>query len=1128
MSKYSVKKPITVLMGILIIIVLGIFSVTRLPLTLFPEVNLPFVVTITPYQGASPEEIEMEIARKIESRVSTIGNFEEVNSISNENFGISIITFAQSSNMDSVVIELREILNNTTFAEGVGNTRILRLSPDLLPVMRVTFFRNYEENLTDDEALIRNTEWVNREIINDLLSIPGVADVQVSGAADIILQVNLDQGLLEDYGLTQETVLETIERQNVGGLIGVALDEGELRLLYFGDRPSTLDAIKNIPITFFGGEVITLEQLSISDGIKYINGNTDIYSKVNGLQGIQISFQKQSDYSIIEVTDNIIRRLDLITAEDELDASYSILLNQGEFITQSINSVLQNIIVGGLLAIIVLFLFLRDIKPTIIVGLAIPISVIASFMLMYFTNVSLNIISMGGLALGIGMLVDNAVVVIENIYRMISEGKTKKEASIEGAQQVAGAITASTLTTVAVFLPIAFIEGLVAEVFISMALTIAYSLGASLIIALTLVPSMSSRFLNDQNHKKDGKLLIKSKDIYKTSVLYALKHKWIVFLTITILLAGSLMLVISRGFILLPASDEGTINVSIDFASQTPFESKAMYADALTELILDLDDVKTVSARIGGRGGFGFMGGMATSDNLDFTINLSDGRQKSTTENTRIIESIIIGFDTSTISSSLQNQILDIAVSSQNSTGNFGGASGISIKVSGFDLLTLEAIANDIAAIIGSTDGVKSSDNGINQGADNIKITVDRDVAMTYLMTNQDVLDNVSYLFTNLENLGQTQRVTVFIEGIEYILDIPVETISGGISFNLFGDYLTFLGGVMLFDQPTRLMIDQYIASSGQGIYVPNFILPSYQPEDAIQLVINPFLKVTPSNQIEFNPMSADPTLASYAMLPLYDELATQPIATIERVTGFASINTDGSSRYLNITGQIEDGRNITLVSQEVNRRVNEYLQSDAFLQYGGGYQVTFQGENEEIMDAIIELVIAALVAVLLVYMVMAIQFQSLVYPFIILGTIPLAFTGGLMALLVTDSLLSLVAVMGLIILIGIVVNNGIVLIDYINKLREKGLTIIDAIVEAGQTRLRPIFMTALTTILALFTLAIGFGEGSELLQPMAITAIGGLIYATLLTLVVIPTVYALLNRKQIRKEANIDANNQR
>jgi multidrug efflux pump subunit AcrB len=1130
MSKYSVKKPITVLMGILIVIVLGLFSVTRLPLTLFPDINLPFVVTVTPYPGASPEEVESEISRKIEANVATIGNFESIQSISNENFGVSIITFAQSSNMDSVIIEIRELLNNVTFADGVDNTRILRLSPDLLPVMSVTFFRDYDELLTDDEALIRNTEWVNRDIINDLLSIPGVADVEISGAADIILEVNLDQDLLTQYNLNEQTVLEIIEAQNAGGLIGVALDEGELRLLYLGTKPATLDEIKALPITFSGGEVITLEALAIVDGISYINGNDDVYSKVNGVQGIQISFQKQSDVGITEVTDSIIARLDQIIENDPLESSYSVLFNQGEFITQSVNTVLQNLIVGGLLAIIVLFLFLKDIKPTIVVGLAIPISVIAAFMLMYFTNVSLNLISMGGLALGIGMLVDNSVVVIENIYRMISEGKSKVEAAVDGARQVAGAITASTLTTVAVFIPILFVEGLVAEVFVSMALTIAYSLGASLVIALTLVPSLSSRLLNDQDNKKEGKLITKSKAIYKSSVLYTIKHKFLTLGVVFVLLGASLALVISRGFILLPTSDEGTINISIDFASQTAFEDKAEYADELTALFLDFDEIENVSARIGGggRGPFGgnMMGGGA-SGSLNFTINLKNSRTQSTVAYQKVFEDVINDFDLEGVTLE-PNQLIDIEVSAQNSTGNFGGASGINIKVSGFDLLTLEAIANDITLIVANTEGVKSADNGITQGADNVLITVNRDQAMRLGMTSKDVSDNISYLFQNLGNLGQTQQFTVSIEGIEYVLEIPVETIAGGLNFDLFGDYLTFLSGVQLFDAPTRAMIDAYVLENNQGIYVPNFLLPTYNPGDPIQLIVNPFLKVTGDNRIELNPVSADPTLSSLSIAPLYQEDASLSVTSIERVTGFASINTDGSSRYLTVTGQVEDGKNITLVSQAVNANVNAYLESEAFSQYGGGYVVSFEGENEEIIDAVIELALAAFVAILLVYMIMAIQFQSLVYPFIILGTIPLAFTGGLMALLVTNSFLSLVSIMGLIILIGIVVNNGIVLIDYINKLREQGKPIMEAIVEAGQTRLRPIFMTALTTILALTTLAIGIGEGAELLQPMAITAIGGLIYATILTLVVIPTIYALLNRKLIKKEEAMHANDER
>ncbi|MDX9691734.1 MAG: efflux RND transporter permease subunit, partial [Acholeplasmataceae bacterium] len=353
MSSYSVKKPITVLMGILIIIVLGAFSVTRLPLTLFPDINLPFVVTITTYEGASPEEVESEVAKQIESAVATIGNFEEVQSMSNQHFGISIITFAQSTNMDSVVIELRELLNNIEFDEGVGNTRILRISPDMLPVMTVTLSRSYTEDLTDEEELIRNTEWIQQEVLVQLQSIPGVADVTLSGQADIILEIDLDNDQLALYGLDHQSVLTTIEDQNVGGLIGVALDSGELRMLYLGNQIINDDELASLPITIFGGEIIYLSDLIVENGISYINADNETYSKINGVQGIQVSFQKQSDIGITDATKNIMSKLDEIIESDDSNASYTVLLDQGEYINLAVGSVLQNIIIGGILAIII-------------------------------------------------------------------------------------------------------------------------------------------------------------------------------------------------------------------------------------------------------------------------------------------------------------------------------------------------------------------------------------------------------------------------------------------------------------------------------------------------------------------------------------------------------------------------------------------------------------------------------------------------------------------------------------------------------------------------------------------------------------------------------------------------------
>ena len=757
MSNYSVKKPITVLMGVLIIIVLGLFSITRLPLTLFPEVNLPFVVTITSYPGASPEDIESSVSEPLEAAVSTIGNFATVTSQSNENFAISFVTFQDGTNLDSVTVELREIINNLTFPEGVGNTTILRLSPDLLPVMNVTMYRSFDDTVTDDEALILNTEWINRDILNELKSIPGVADVTLTGSADIVLEVNLDEAILETLGLTQDDVLTTLNEQNTEGLVGAAIDEGVIRLLYLGNAPQTLAQLKSLPIYYDNGLVYSLEDLSTS--VEFVNNATQSYSKVNGRQGIQISFQKQSDVGITEVTARILSKLDTLIEDSPYDASYDVLFDQGAFINDSINSVFVNLLIGGLLAVGVLFVFLRDIKPTIIVGLAIPISVVAAFLLMFLSNISLNIISMGGLALAIGMLVDNSVVVIENIYRLLAEGKSKIEAAVLGSKEVGGAIAASTITTAAVFLPIFFIEGLVADIFIPMALTIVYALGASLVIALSMVPSMASRFLNDLVVKEESKASKKFKSAYKHSVLFSIKYKWLTFLIIVVLLIGSSAIVFSRGFILIPPTDEGTVSININFTGDLEFEDKTAFADQLTFDLLALRDVDSVSATLGGGFAFGPPQAQGSGETLAMTVTLLESRTNSTQENAANIESFILDYDFEDLENISIDNLLEVSVSTQDSSAGAFGPTGITAKISGFDLLTLEKIANDLVDIMSDIDGVEDPDNGINVGADRIFIDVNQEEAIKLGLTNQDVIDNFGLAFSLLGNLGTTEHL---------------------------------------------------------------------------------------------------------------------------------------------------------------------------------------------------------------------------------------------------------------------------------------------------------------------------------------------------------------------------------
>lgn len=1108
MIKYCVKRPITVLMAVLIIVVLGFYSLTKLPLTLFPDINLPYIVTVTTYQGASPSEVYEEVTRKIEASAQTIGNFQEVQSTSSEHFGYSIITFAQGTNMDSVIIELREVINNIDFKDGVGNTRIIRISPEMLPVVRVTLYKNYEEELSDEELIIKNTEWINDKILTELQSIPGVADVSIEGAADIVLQVNLDTQKTRTYNVTSEQVLQIIEEQNVGGLAGVVLDNGEIRMLYFGNKINSLDEIKALPILKSGNDIIRLSDLTVPDGVKFVNANTESYSKINNKQGLQVSFHMQTNFGITEVSENILNKLDEISKRE--NAGYEVIFDQGEYINLAIGSVWENLIIGGILAIAILLLFLRDLKPTIIVGLAIPISVIAAFMLMYFGKVSLNVVSMGGLALGIGMLVDNSIVVIENIYRMISEGKSKREAAIYGSKQVAAAITSSTITTIAVFFPMIFLEGLIAEVFTSMALTITFSLGASLIIALTLVPTMGSKMLKDQKVFKESKLGQKTKQLYTKFMNFNLKYKWLTVALVFVIFIGFGLLLISKGFVMLPETDEGSLNVTITVSPKIEFLPKSKLADQITAEILKLEDVETVSTTIGNSGTSLSMMGLGSSNDINMVVRLKTDRKRKTSDYEDIIKDIIKNIDYDNIEGITYSDLTEINVDSQNSLVSYITQEGVQIKVSGPSLEKLEKIATDITDILNQNSNLSKISDGISRGSDSVKITINKDQAMAAGLTMADIEKCLSYFYNGLGSLMTTKTVTVEFDKFVYEVQIPTD-LNIDIGLEDLGDYRQFLSGIKLFDKNMQALIDRYIMENPTGIYTIVPIKPYY-------FQVNPLLKVT-NNGIE-NLFVTDPNgpkrLDSYAAANLSD------VADINYSTGFTSINSDGNTFYFMITAAINRDKNVTIVGSEVTKAVEAYLNSDEFKQYGNAYQVSFVGENEEIMSAVNDLILAGIVAILLVYMVMAIQFQSLLYPFIILITIPLAFTGGFIGLLIANMNLSIVSIMGLIILVGVVVNNGIVLVDYINYLVAEGKPLNEALIEAGITRLRPILMTALTTVFGLVTMALGLGEGGELLQPMAVTTIGGLVYATVLTLTMVPVVYSIFYREKKKIEDSI------
>lgn len=796
-------------------------------------------------------------------------------------------------------------------------------------------------------------------------------------------------------------------------------------LVKVGDKFDSVENLGEMVLFDMGIEGVKAVTLSDVADIVYTDNSDESFASINGKRGVILSFAKQSNYSTAEVSDALSERLSELEKKYE-GLEFSALMDQGDYIDIIIGSVMENIVIGAVLAIIILIIFLKDIKPTFMVALSIPISVVFAIVLMYFSGVTMNVISLAGLAAGIGMLVDNSIVVIENIYRLRSLGLSPIKSAVSGASQVAGAITSSTLTTVCVFLPIVFVEGLTRQLFQDMALTIAYSLLASLIIALTLIPAMAPAVLKNVKEKtaKEGKIM----RAYVKIIEFALNKKALVLILAVVLLGTSAFACISRGFIFMPNFESNQLTVAINLPEGSTIEdTEALCKDFETE-VSGIEGVETVGTMLSG--GVSSMIGMSMGGSSDVTsatayVLLDSEGEKKAAEITAKINDIAEDY----------SDIAEISVS--------GGmmdmmsvltGTGVTINVYGEDLEDITSTAEEIAEIIKEVDGISYVSAGEEKTEPTINISVDKDAAMKKGLTVAQVLQEIA---TNL-----TKSATA----------ATIETENG--------DY--------------------------------DVIVISEKAED--------FTRKDLENYV-FEVQKQDETT---------EEVKLKEIAKILDGRTLSTINRSAQRRYLSVTAGIAEGSNVTLVTTEVQEALADYNAPE-------GITFEFSGENEAIMEAIWELFKMLLIGVILVYLIMVAQFQSLRSPFIVMFTIPLAFTGAFIALIIWGIEISVVAMIGLVMLVGIIVNNGIVLVDYINQLREEGKERREAIIEACKTRLRPIFMTALTTILALVPVAVGSGFGVSLIQPVAVCCIGGLLYATVMTLVVIPVMYEILSRKEMR-----------
>ena len=820
--------------------------------------------------------------------------------------------------------------------------------------------------------------------------------------------------------LTQDMLKGILAAENFAMPAGYVQEDKKDYLVRVGEKVQDVDTLKDLVILDLGLEGLDPIKLSDVAEIQVTDDSSEVYAVINGNPGVMLTIEKQTGYSTGEVTDKILDRMESLEQEEK-GLHFTTLMDQGIYIDMVIQSVMQNMIYGGILAVLILFVFLRSVRPTFVIACSIPISVVAALVMMYFSGVTLNIISLSGLALGVGMLVDNSIVVIENIYRMRNEGVPARKAAIEGAKQVAGAITSSTLTTVCVFAPIVFTEGITRQLFVEMGLTIAYSLAASLLVALTVVPMMSAGLLQ-KTEEKQSRFLDKLQEGYSQLILKALHHKTWVLLGALGLFLLSAVLSISKGTEFFPSMESTQVTMTITTEKGIPLEETAAKSNEVMEKISDIKDIESIGAMASGSS---MMSGESNTNTVTMYLVL---KEEKTLNNAQLEKEIK--------KRTKDVKDCEIQISTDSMDMSALGGSGINIQISGKELDELQSIAKDLAKKLEGIKGTQNVSDGLEDADAEYEVIVNKEKAMEYNLTVAQVFQAIN------KELAEAASAT---------------TIS--------------------------------TAAKDYEVYVES---------DAKETMTRESIGKIPVEYTDSEGKKGEVLVGELAEFK--DSFTPQ------------AITREDQSRYVSVSAEIATGYNIGLVSQKVQKMLDDYHMPE-------GYRGQMTGEDETINEAMGQLMLMLVLALVFMYLIMVAQFQSLLSPFIIMFTIPLAFTGGFLGLLLTGKPVSIIAMIGFVMLSGIIVNNGIVLVDYINQMRKEGMEKYAAIAKAGKDRLRPIIMTALTTVLGLVTMAMGLGMGGDMVQPMAIVTIGGLLYGTLLTLFVVPCIYDILNHKSYQKD---------
>ena len=1021
-GKFSVKRPVTIAMVVIIMLLFGMVSLSMMSVDLMPKMELPIMVVYTPYDGAGSQEVESKVTKIIEQQCASVSGINSISSESMSGASMVMLNFNYGINLDEATNSVRDALSmaDLMMPDEVGDSKIIKMSMDSLPIMYIGVSSDSGRNIDEIRKIVDDT------IAPRIERIEGVAAATVMGGHTEEIHVTLDPDRLANYGLNVATVGGIIAQENTTAAGGYVTQGSRDTLVRVDGEYSTLAQIGNTPITLPSGGVIHLSDIA---EITHAYSDSESYVHLNGENVIAISIQKESSGNTVNIDKEVHKAIAELEGQVYDDIHLSVPYSSADMINQSVDNVVSNLLMAALIATLIIFLFLGNIRSMVIIGIAIPLSLIVTFNLLYFGGYTLNIITLGALALSVGMIVDNSTVVLENIYRHQMMGKSNYRAAVDATKEISSAVVASTLTTAAVYLPMVFLSGMAAEILKPFGITICFAILASLAVSLTVVPMLSSRLLKLYDGKGRGVRGRIANGCYRYEsrfngifnrfikrygkfLVWTLNHKKTSLLAVVLALILSIAITPLIGLELIPATDYGEISVSVELPYGSKLQETLEATEEVEEIIGQMPEVEMIYTMIGSSGGMS-MGGSSSGNQATMTVLLTEKnqRQRSAADVAKDVEKqcgLIAGAKVTASSYDISQM-----------TG-----SPISIQIKGNDIEALETVASDVENAIKGVAGVSNVVNSMAEGNDELTVFIDRERASYYNVSTSNIMSTIQ----------------VALNGSS------VSKYKGG------ADELNII------------------------VKMPDYMADSL--EDLRSLKI-------PSN--------------SGGQVPL------EEVATIERTVGQTSIVRMDQSRVVTVSCDVY-GRDLGSVSTDVRNALKQIAVPNSCT-------IEFGGNDAEMVEAMIDLTKIILLAVVMVYGVMACQFENIISPFIIMFSVPVMFIGVFFGLLISGQTINIMSMMGILLLVGVVVNNAIVLLDYVQTLRREGMCRREAIVESGKTRMRPILITTLTTVLAMLPQLLSNGDSSEIFKPMAATVIFGLSFSTIISLFVVPIVYEMVDR---------------